>query len=114
MAAIVRDGGAGRRRTLAADDLGLALALVPDDHRHVAAGAAQVRLHHLQREGRGDARIEGVAAALQDAHADRGADPVRGGHTPNVPSISGRVVNWPGLMLDMRMSHVPGQVAAGV
>ena len=36
-----------------------------------------MRLDHLQYEGHGDARIERVAAALQDAHADRGRDPVR-------------------------------------
>ena len=50
-----------------------------EDQRHVAARAAQMRLDDLQGEGRGDRRVEGVAAPLQDAHADRGGDPVRGG-----------------------------------
>ena len=73
------DGGAGGSRALAAHDDRLAGLGVPEDRRHVAARPAQVRLHHLQREGRGHPGIEGVAAALQHAHADGGADPVRGG-----------------------------------
>ena len=80
MAAIMGDRRPGRRRALAADHLGLPFFPVAEHHRHVAAGAAQVRLHHLQRERRGDACIEGIAAPLQHAHAHRGADPVRGGH----------------------------------
>ena len=80
-ALIVRDGRAHRRRTLAADhlDLVFALARVVHDDRHVAAGAVEMRLDHLQRERGRHRRVEGVAAALQDAHADRGRDPVRGG-----------------------------------
>ena len=78
--AVVGDGGACRRRALAADHLGRRAAGLADHDRHVAAGPAQMRLHDLQREGNGDPGIEGVAAALQDAHADRRADPVGGGH----------------------------------
>ena len=78
-ALVMRDGGAGRGRALAADQLGLALAHVVEHHRHVAARAVQVRLDHLQREGGGDRGVEGVAAALQRAHADGGGDPVRRG-----------------------------------
>ena len=76
----MRDGGAGRRRPLPADHLELAAPHVVHDHRHVAAGAVEMRLDHLQRERRRERRVERVAAALQDAHADRGRDPVRGGH----------------------------------
>ena len=75
-APVMRDGGAGRRRALAADHLGAAALHVMDDDRHVAARAVQMRLDHLQREGGGDAGVEGVAAALQHRHADRGGDPV--------------------------------------
>ena len=79
-AAEMRDGGGGRRRPLAADDLDLALAHVVHDHRHVAAGTVQMRFHHLQRERGRDRGVERVAALLQHAHADRGGDPVRRSH----------------------------------
>ena len=80
-AAVMRDGGLGRRRTLAADHLGLAGAHVVEDDRHVAARTIEMRLDHLQREGGGDGGIEGIAAFLQRRHADRGGDPVgRGDH----------------------------------
>ena len=80
MAAVVRDRCACRRRPLAADHLGRRTPRLAEHHRHVAARPAQVRLDHLQREGRRDAGIEGVAAALENAHAHRRADPVRGRH----------------------------------
>jgi hypothetical protein len=35
-----------------------------------------MRLDHLQGKGRGDSRVEGVAAFFQDAHADGGRNPV--------------------------------------
>jgi hypothetical protein len=35
-------------------------------------------LHDLEHEGGRDAGVEGVAAALQHRHPDRGAEPVRG------------------------------------
>ena len=57
-----------------------------------------MRLADLQGEGRGDRRVEGVAAALEDAHADRRGDPVGEVTTPKVPTISGRVVNGFGLI----------------
>ena len=41
-----------------------------------------MRLDHLQRERGRAGRIERVAAALQDAHADRGRDPVGRGDDP--------------------------------
>jgi hypothetical protein len=75
----VFDRGAGGSRALAADDLHGFLPRVVEDHRHVAAGAVQVRLDDLQREGRGAAGVEGVAAALENAHGDGRGDPVRGG-----------------------------------
>ncbi len=76
LVAVMRDGGAGRHRALPADHLGLAAPHVVEDHRHVAARAVEVRLDHLQRERGRAGRIEGVAAALQDAHADGGRDPM--------------------------------------
>jgi hypothetical protein len=36
-----------------------------------------MRLDDLQHEGGRDTRVEGVAAPLEDAHADRGRDPMR-------------------------------------
>ena len=79
LVAIARNRGAGRGRALAADDDRLAALGVVEDDRHVAAGTAQMRLHHLQREGGRHPGVERVAAALQHAHADGGGDPVRGG-----------------------------------
>ena len=99
----MRDGRGGRRRPLPADDLGLALAHVVQDHRHVAAGPVEMRLHDLQREGGRDRRVEGVAAPLQDAMPTAVAIQWVEVTTPNVPSISGRVVNGLGLMFFMRM-----------
>ncbi len=78
----MRDGGARRRRALAANHLGASALDVMHDDRHVAAGAVQMRLDHLQRKGGGDPGVEGVAAFFQDAHPDRGGDPVRRGDDP--------------------------------
>lgn len=78
-ALVMRDGGAGRGRALAADHLGAAAPDVMDDNGDVAAGAVQMWLDHLEREGGGDARVEGVAALFEDGHADGGRDPVCGG-----------------------------------
>ena len=78
-AAIVRNGGLRRRRTLAADHLGLAGADVVEDDRHVPARPVEMRLDHLQRESGGDRGVEGIAAFLQRRHADGGGDPVGGG-----------------------------------
>ena len=50
----MRDGRTGRRRTLAADTSVLPRLHVVDDDRHVAAGSVQMRLDHLEREGRGE------------------------------------------------------------
>ena len=74
--AVMRDGGRGRRRTLPADHLDLALAHVVHDHRNVAARTVEMRLDHLQREGGGDRGVEGVAAFFERRHADRGGDPM--------------------------------------
>ncbi len=75
-AAIVRDRGVGGRRPLAADHLGLALAHVVHDDRHIAARPVEVRLNDLEREGGCDSGVEGVAPLLQGRHADGGRDPV--------------------------------------
>ena len=64
------------RRSLAADHLRLALAHVIENDRHVATGAVQVRLDHLQRERRGNGRVEGITAPFQDRHADGRRDPM--------------------------------------
>jgi hypothetical protein len=76
----MRDGRLRRRGALAADHLGAAALGVVHDDRHVAAGTVQMRLHYLQRKGRGDAGVERVTAFFQNAHADGGGDPVRRGH----------------------------------
>src|SRR3546814_7769294 len=73
---VVRDGSLGRRWALAADHLDPVLRLAVQDRRQVTARPIQVRLHDLQREAGGDRRIEGIAAALEDGHADRRGDPV--------------------------------------
>ena len=75
-----RERRRGRRRPLAADDLRPPLLHGVDHDRHVAAGSVEMRLHDLQGEGRRDGRIEGIAAALQDAHADGSRDPMRRRH----------------------------------
>ena len=77
--AIVRDGGAGRRRALAANHFRLATTNVVNDQRRVAAWTIEMRLDHLQRKRGRDGCIEGVAALLQHCHADRCGDPVRRG-----------------------------------
>jgi hypothetical protein len=78
----MRDGGARRRRALAANHFRAPALGIVDDDRHVAAGAVQMRLDHLQRKRRGDAGVESVAAPLQYAHSDRGGDPVGGRDHP--------------------------------
>ena len=82
LVAVMRDGGAGRHTPLPADHLRLAAPHVIENDRHVAARPVEVRLDHLQRERGRAGRVEGIAAALQDAHADRGRDPVGRGHHP--------------------------------
>jgi hypothetical protein len=72
----MRDGGARRRHALAADHFGLAAPHIVHDRRHVAAGAVEMRLDHLQRKGGGHRGIEGIAALLQNPHADRSGDPM--------------------------------------
>ncbi len=80
LAAVMRDGGAGRRHALAADHFRLAAPHVVENDRHVAARPVEMRLDHLQRERGRDRGVEGVAAAFQNAHADRRRDPVGRGH----------------------------------
>ena len=92
------DGRLGRHHALAAHDLGLALLHRVEDQRHVAAGAAEMRLDHLQGEGGGDAASKALpprsrmpmptAVAIQWVEAT----------TPKVPTISGRVVKGLGLI----------------
>ena len=68
--------GAG---TLAADHLGVAAVHIIEDDRHVTTRPVEMRLDHLQGEGGGNRRVEGIAAAFERRHAHGGADPVRGG-----------------------------------
>lgn len=78
-ASVMCDGGARGRRALTADHLSAAAPHIVDDDGYVAAGTVQMRFDHLEREGGGDAGIEGIPALFQDGHADGGRNPVRGG-----------------------------------
>ena len=80
LAAIMRDGGAPRRRSLAANHFRLAPSHVVDNGRHVAAGAVEMRLDDLERKRGGNGGVESVAAFFQRRHADGGRDPVRRRH----------------------------------
>ncbi len=71
----VPDRRPGRRHPLRAKHPHLAVRRAKD-HRQVARGAVQVRLHHLQDQPHDHGRIEGVAAALEHAHAGGRRDPV--------------------------------------
>ncbi len=52
-----------------------------------------MRFDHLQGEGSGHGRVERVTAPLENAHADGGCMiQCVEVTTPNVPTISGRVV----------------------
>jgi hypothetical protein len=81
-APVMLDGGAAGRHALAAQHLDPFRARGIEHRRHVARGADEMGLHHLEHEGGGHAGVEGVAAALQHRHADRGAEPVGRGHDP--------------------------------
>src|ERR1044071_1713834 len=71
-----------RRDALAADHVAAAVLGAVDEDRRLAERAVQMRLDYLQREPGCDGCIEGVAAALENAHRDRGGEPMRGGHDP--------------------------------
>ena len=77
--AVMRDGSTRGGRALAADHLAALALRTPKDDRHVAAEPVLVGLDHLQREGRGSRRVEGVAALLEACHGDGGGNPVRRG-----------------------------------
>ena len=64
LVAIVRYRGSSRSRSLAANHLGLALALVEHDDWHVSPRPAQMRLHDLQHECCRHAGVEGIAAHI--------------------------------------------------
>ena len=57
----------------------LLVGLAPQQDRHLAAGAVEVRFDHLEHETGGDGGVEGVAAALQHAHAGGRGEPVGAG-----------------------------------
>jgi hypothetical protein len=73
----LRECRRSRRGSLPADDLRSAMRHGMRHDRHVTTRSVEMRLHDLQGESRRNASIEGVAAALQNAHADRGGDPMR-------------------------------------
>ncbi|MNX58533.1 hypothetical protein D3C86_893810 [compost metagenome] len=78
--AVALQRGGGRRRALAAQHFDAASARGIEHRGHFAGRADEVRLDHLQHErGRG-AGIERVAAALQQRHAGRAGQPMRGCH----------------------------------
>jgi hypothetical protein len=105
------DGRASRRAPLAADDLGPAPLCRVDHDRNVAAGPVEVRLHHLQREGRRDPGVEGVAAALEHAHPDGRRDPMRAGHDPEGPLDLGAGREAVRVDVLRHASRLPGQRA---
>ena len=77
-----------RRHALAAERSGALLLLAPEQDRHFAARAVEMRLHHLQRERGGDGGVEGVAAAFEHPHRGRRCEPVgRGGHAERAADL---------------------------
>jgi hypothetical protein len=76
-AAVMRDGCAGRRRSLAADYFRLAAPHLINDDRHIAARAVEMRFDDLKRECGGNCGVEGVPPLLQRCHADGRGDPMR-------------------------------------
>ena len=79
-AAVMRDRRAGRRDALTADHFRPAAAHVEENDRDVAARPVEMRLDHLERERRGDGRVERVAAAFKDAHAHGSRYPMGRSH----------------------------------
>ena len=55
------------------------LTAVPDQSERVAAKSVAGGLHHGQRNGRGQGRIDGIAALQQHAQAGLGCQGLRGG-----------------------------------
>ncbi|MCY1513454.1 hypothetical protein D9M68_479550 [compost metagenome] len=78
--AVTLQRGRGRRGALAAQDLDAAGARRIEHGGHFAGRPHQVGLDHLQHEGRRDAGVERIAAALQERHAGRASQPMGGGH----------------------------------
>ena len=102
--AVVLDGGARRGRTLAADHDGVVLLAV-----QIIAGTSPPGPH---RCGSTTCSVKAVATPASKALPPRSRMPMPtavpiqwvDATTPKVPSISGLVVNGPGLMLDMGCS----------
>ena len=65
-------------RPLAADHLCPPALRIMNQNGNIPTRAIEVRLDDLQRESGGDARIESVAPAFENTHADRGCNPMRG------------------------------------
>jgi len=107
----VCDGGLGRHHALAAHDLGLALLDRMEDQRRVAAGAAEMRLDHLQGEGRRHGGVERIAAALENSHADRGRDPVGGSH--DAERAGDLRARREGVRIDQLQGLPPGRAISG-
>ncbi|MEZ5853893.1 MAG: hypothetical protein R3D67_03780 [Hyphomicrobiaceae bacterium] len=96
---------------MAANDLGLALALVEHHDRHIASRSTQVGFHDLQRKA--VATPASKALPPRSSMAIPTAVPIQWVEvtTPNVPSICGRVVNAPELMLAMIRSPIADWLA---
>ena len=70
------DGGPGRGNTLAADGAGCVLPRKTDQGGHVAEGAVQMRLDHMEHKAHRGGGIEGRAALFKKLHAHGRGDPV--------------------------------------
>ena len=76
------DRRCGRRDALAADHVAAAVFRAVDEDRGFAERAVQMRLDDLQGEAGGDRRVKGIAALFEDAHRDRGGQPMGGRDDP--------------------------------
>ena len=86
---IAGNGRRGRCHALPGDHPDRLVFGIPEQDRYLAARAVQVRFDDLQHETGGHRRVGGVAAALEHAHADRGAEPVGARHHAEVAAQVG-------------------------
>ena len=90
LAAIVLDRRCRRRRTLPHHHLRpRGLFGGGEDPGHVAARPIEVGFDHMEEEGPGHGRVEGVAAAFEHRLRGRGGQPVRRGGHAEVPLEGG-------------------------
>jgi hypothetical protein len=74
--------GARRGAAVEIERHGLAVPGAMHEHRARARDRGHERLDHGHREGGGDGRVDGVAAALEDAGADARSDGMLRGDQP--------------------------------